>query len=1055
MAEAMPGMRVPPHNLQAEQSLLGALMLENSVWEQVADRVRESDFYRQEHQLIFRAIQILAEQDHPFDVITLAEALDKRKLLDDMGGMAYLAEIDRNTGSAANAAHYARIVRFNSVLRQLIRAGTGIADLAFDTKGRSEAEILDAAEAKVFEIAEQLTRGGGFKSIEELLAIAVNKIDELYHRDEPITGLPTGFIDFDMKTSGLQPADLIICAGRPSMGKCLEASSEILLADGRVTTIEAIVRQRQASLLTLDERLRFTTTQPSDFVDDGLKPVFRVTTRLGRVVETTATHPFLTIDGWQPLSALAVGDSIAVPRCLPVFGQQPMRDCEVKLLGYLIGDGCLTGSTPKLTNVNPQIQEDFIAAAHAFGGVLGLLKQRPTRTADICVVADRTAGRKCRKAFSSALREALDRSGFSQRQLATATGASPATVCYWLQGVSMPGAALFDEIGRFFANAQVAWSPAERESAVKNGPNALTRWLMDLGLWGRDAHHKFIPEPIFALPKAQLALFLNRLFATDGRATRLAGGQCQLGYASVSERLARQIQHLLLRFGIIVKLRYRHIRREESDYGAWQLDLTDADSIRTFASEIGIYSKESALARVIETLAEKRSQTNVDLIPISIWERLRIAKGGESWSALAERANLAGASNIHAGKRALSRRRLGAFAQALDDQSLSDLAHSQLYWDPIVSIEPMGLRRVYDLTIPETHNFVANDICVHNTSFAMNIAENVAIKTGKGVAVFSMEMPGDALAMRMMSSLGQIDQHRVRTGKLTEEDWPRLTSAVTMLSQAPMYIDDTPALSPTDLRARVRRLQRDLKREEKELGMIVVDYLQLMQAPSDGENRATEISAISRSLKSLAKELHVPLVALSQLNRSLEQRPNKRPVMSDLRECVTGDTRVVLADGRWLPIATLVGTAPEVLAVDDQNQLVTAKADKIWNAGRKPVFSVKLSSGRRVRATARHRFLTGHGWQTVDQLGQGDRLAIARGLTDPVSVEHWREAEIIFRGAMAQRLFLDRVGAFGPRLAAAAELKLCLLGITENPNVDTLPQEIFQRVKASMRKHGV
>jgi len=884
MAEAMPGMRIPPHNLQAEQSLLGALMLENSVWEQVADKVRESDFYRQEHQLIFRAIHILAEQDQPFDVITLAEALEKRKLLDDMGGMAYLAEIDRNTSSAANAAHYARIIRFNSVLRQLIRAGTGIADLAFDTKGRSESEILDAAEAKVFEIAEQLTRGGGFKSIEDLLTIAVNKIDELYHRDEPITGLPTGFIDFDMKTSGLQPADLIICAGRPSMGKCLEASSEILLADGRVTTIEAIVQARQASLLTLDERLRFRTTEPSAFVDDGHKPVFRLTTRLGRVVETTATHPFLTMDGWKPLSELAVGDSIAVPRSLPIFGQEPLRDCEVKLLGYLIGDGCLTGLTPKLTNVNPLIQDDFIAAANAFGGVLGLLKQRPTRTADVCVVADRIAGRAHRKAFSSALREALDVSGCSQRQLAMATGASPATVCYWLQGVSMPGAALFDEIGRFFTNAQVAWSPAAREIAVKNGPNALTRWLIDLGLWGRDAHHKFIPAPAFKLPKAQLALFLNRLFATDGWATRLASGQCQLGYASVSERLARQVQHLLLRFGIITKLRYRQIRRKEGDYGAWQLDLTDADSIRTFASEIGIYSKESALAQVIDTLKGKRSQTNVDLIPISVWERLRTAKGDESWLALAQRANLAGASNIHAGKRALSRRRLEQLAQTLDDQALRDLASSDLYWDPIVSIESMGLRQVYDLTIPETHNFVANDICVHNTSFAMNIAENVAIKTGKGVAVFSMEMPGDALAMRMMSSLGQIDQHRVRTGKLTEEDWPRLTSAVTMLSQAPMYIDDTPALSPTDLRARVRRLQRDLKREEKELGMIVIDYLQLMQAPSEGENRATEISAISRSLKSLAKELHVPVVALSQLNRSLEQRPNKRPVMSDLRE---------------------------------------------------------------------------------------------------------------------------------------------------------------------------
>ncbi|MGD8207223.1 MAG: replicative DNA helicase, partial [Thiohalocapsa sp.] len=124
----------------------------------------------------------------------------------------------------------------------------------------------------------------------------------------------------------------------------------------------------------------------------------------------------------------------------------------------------------------------------------------------------------------------------------------------------------------------------------------------------------------------------------------------------------------------------------------------------------------------------------------------------------------------------------------------------------------------------------------------------------------------------------------VRTGRLTDEDWPRLTSAVTMLSQAPMYIDDTPALSPTELRARVRRLQREIKRGERELGLVVIDYLQLMQAPREGENRATEISAISRSLKSLAKELNVPVVALSQLNRSLEQRPNKRPVMSDLRE---------------------------------------------------------------------------------------------------------------------------------------------------------------------------
>jgi replicative DNA helicase len=419
---------------------------------------------------------------------------------------------------------------------------------------------------------------------------------------------------------------------------------------------------------------------------------------------------------------------------------------------------------------------------------------------------------------------------------------------------------------------------------AKNAPNALTRWLMSLDLWGRGAHDKLVPEPVWRLPAAQLAMFLNRLFATDGWATVLGSGQCQIGFASVSERLARQVQHLLLRFGIIAKLRQRRVPYRGKRSSAWQLDITDSAAIRAFAEDIGILSKEEALARVLAALEEKRVQTNVDLVPLAVWDRLRAAKGDEPWSRLAERAGLRGTSNIHVGRRTLSRRRLAQLAAAVDDPSLIDLASSDVLWDPIVSIEPLGLRQVYDLTVPDTHNFVANDICVHNTSFAMNMAENVAIKTGKGVAVFSMEMPGDSLAMRMMSSLGQIDQHRVRTGKLTDEDWPRLTSAVHILSQAPMFIDDTPALSPTEVRARVRRLQRELKRQEKELGMVVIDYLQLMQAPSEGENRATEISAISRGLKSLAKEMNVPVIALSQLNRSLEQRPNKRPVMSDLRE---------------------------------------------------------------------------------------------------------------------------------------------------------------------------
>ncbi|MBA3582116.1 MAG: replicative DNA helicase [Gammaproteobacteria bacterium] len=166
------------------------------------------------------------------------------------------------------------------------------------------------------------------------------------------------------------------------------------------------------------------------------------------------------------------------------------------------------------------------------------------------------------------------------------------------------------------------------------------------------------------------------------------------------------------------------------------------------------------------------------------------------------------------------------------------------------------------------------------TAFAMNIAEHAAIKTQRAVAVFSMEMSGDQLAMRMISSLGRVNQQKLRTGNLDDMDWPRISSAISMLNEAPVFIDDTPALSPTELRARARRIMR----EQNGLSLIVVDYLQLMSVPNTKENRATEISEISRSLKALAKELNVPVIALSQLNRSVEQRPDKRPVMSDLRE---------------------------------------------------------------------------------------------------------------------------------------------------------------------------
>lgn len=221
---------------------------------------------------------------------------------------------------------------------------------------------------------------------------------------------------------------------------------------------------------------------------------------------------------------------------------------------------------------------------------------------------------------------------------------------------------------------------------------------------------------------------------------------------------------------------------------------------------------------------------------------------------------------------------------------------------------------------------VAGRPSMGKTAFSLNIGEHVAVDAGLPVAVFSMEMGAEQLAMRLLGSVGRLDQHRLRTGKLNDEDWPRLTNAVYKMQDAQLFIDETPALSPMELRARARRLARQCGR----LGLIIIDYLQLMGSSSPGENRATEISEISRSLKALAKELSCPVIALSQLNRSLEQRPNKRPVMSDLREsgAIEQDADVILfiyRDEVYNPDSPDKGTAEIIIGKQRNGPIGTVR----------------------------------------------------------------------------------------------------------------------------------
>jgi replicative DNA helicase len=284
---------------------------------------------------------------------------------------------------------------------------------------------------------------------------------------------------------------------------------------------------------------------------------------------------------------------------------------------------------------------------------------------------------------------------------------------------------------------------------------------------------------------------------------------------------------------------------------------------------------------------------------------------------------------------------------------------------------------------------------IGKSSLVTNIARNVAVESQEPVALFSLEMSRVEIGMRLLCSEARVQWHKVRAGMVAAEDWGRIVEAAEILDPAPLYIVDTGNVTIVDIRAKARRLK-----SQHGLGLIIVDYLQLMSSHQRVDNRQQEVAEISRSLKLLAKELEVPVIAVSQLNRDPERRTDKKPQLADLRECVTGDTLVTLADGRRRPIRDLVGTTPEVLAVTPEGRIVTARSDKVWRVGRRSVFRIELASGRSIPATARHRLLGAQGWCRIADLKDGDRVAIARRIPEPEDAIEWPEARVALLGQL-------------------------------------------------------
>src|SRR5688572_30326358 len=233
-------------------------------------------------------------------------------------------------------------------------------------------------------------------------------------------------------------------------------------------------------------------------------------------------------------------------------------------------------------------------------------------------------------------------------------------------------------------------------------------------------------------------------------------------------------------------------------------------------------------------------------------------------------------------------------------------------------------------------------------------------------------MSKESLFLRMLTSEAHIDSHRLMSGAIGQKDYGRIAHALETLSSMRLHIDDTAGIGVMEMRSKARRLK-----SEHGLHLLIVDYIQLMTGRGRFENRTLELASISRSIKGLAKELNVPIIVLSQLSRAPEARSDHRPQLSDLRECVSGDTLVCLTDGRRLPICSLVGQTPEVWSVAREGRIVAATSDKVWKVGTRHVTRVKLASGRSIRATGDHRLLGTGGWARVSNLRIGDPLAVS------------------------------------------------------------------------------
>jgi replicative DNA helicase len=897
--------RTPPHDLAAEQCVLGGMLMSKDAISDVLEVIRPGDHYRPAHQIVHEVILDLYSRGEPADAVTVANELTKRGEIARVGGAPYLHTLIACVPTAANAGYYARIVRERAILRRLVEAGTRIVQLGYSGDGEAD-DLVDRAEAEVYGVTDRRV-SEDYLSLSEIMPGALDEIEAIGSRGGGLTGVPTGFADLDALTNGLHPGQMIVIAARPALGKAITLSSQLPTPSGWTTMGEVQVGDwllgadgKPTKVVAATEVMQGRPCYEVEF-DDGTVIVadaqhqWRTDTRAAKK-QRAETHTSWYWPDSSRRRLLGAWDSALGEPDRPVTAREVLADTgpEFRAIMHTAGRG--VGLAPQRILVKAsgaQRSYDWHTPAYASRR---LLLSRMVDMAERPMNASTTAVHDpivTTEQIAATLRVGSD--ARPNHSVATARPLClpdadlplpPYVLGVWLGDGTSSGAEYTS------ADPEISMLV---ESQGLEAPKLKSRLRYALRLpWTRPSvasrpclvcGRQFIPARFDIMtcgracgPKAFAAGHRRQRPDCARCGKSFSGSTSGAGMCGACRRTHGTVTGILRSLGVLGNkhIPARYLRASEGQRRALLAGLLDTDGTvgRTGSVQFAVTSRRLAedFRELVHSLGSRCG-----------WSQKRV-RGRTPDSSVVYTVTFTTSDNVFW----LERKR----AMHGERRPRQTTPRTRQRFITAVRAIPSVPVRCVQVDNPDQMYLVGRSmIPTHNSTLALDLARAASVKAGLSSVIFSLEMSRNEITMRLLSAEARVPLHSMRTGQMSEDDWTRLARRMSEVVDAPMFIDDSPNMSMMEIRAKCRRLK-----QRHDLRLVIIDYLQLMTSPKRVENRQQEVSDLSRSLKLLAKELEVPVVAVAQLNRGPEQRSDKRPLLADLRESgsIEQDSDVVI-----------------------------------------------------------------------------------------------------------------------------------------------------------------